>query len=197
LINVIELKNTEMSKIPQLKHIGLYVENLAKMEAFYTSVFDLIVTDRGQVERLNNRKIVFMSGSDQAHHPLVLIEGKDPASGPSVVFQMSFFVDAFSDLRRIETRLQQAKVGSIHPITHGNAWSIYAQDPEGNGLEIYMDTPWYVPQPHGKPFDLSWSDEEIYTYTQSLIENNPDYASQQAWQNKMQTKIKKVSSSIE
>jgi len=44
---------------------------------------------------------------------------------------------------------------------------------------------------------LSWSDEEIYTYTQSLIENNPDYASQQAWQNKMQTKIKKVSSSIE
>ena len=60
-----------------------------------------------------------------------------------------------------------------------------------------MDTPWYVPQPHGKPFDLSWSDEEIYTYTQSLIENNPDYASQQAWQNKMQTKIKKVSSSIE
>ena len=167
------------------------------MEAFYTSVFDLIVTDRGQVERLNNRKIVFMSGSDQAHHQLVLIEGKDPASGTSVVFQMSFFVDAFSDLRRIETRLQPAKVGSIHPITHGNAWSIYAQDPEGNGLEIYMDTPWYVPQPHGKPFDLSWSDEEIYTYTQSLIENNPDYASQQAWQNKMQTKIKKVSSSIE
>ncbi len=28
-------------------------------------------------------------------------------------------------------------------------------DPEGNGIEIFTDTPWYVPQPHGVPIDLS------------------------------------------
>ena len=73
-----------MAKIPQLKHIGLNVDNLDNIVQFYTSVFDLIVTDRGEVERLNNKKIVFLSGSDDAHHQLVLIAGKDPASGPSV-----------------------------------------------------------------------------------------------------------------
>ena len=82
-----------MSKIPQLKHLGIYVDNIAQMESFYTSVFDLIVTDRGQVPRLGNRNIVFMSGSHDAHHQIVLIDGKDPASGPSVVFHMSFFFD--------------------------------------------------------------------------------------------------------
>jgi catechol 2,3-dioxygenase len=186
-----------MAKIPQLKHIGLHVDNLDNMVQFYTSVFDLIVTDRGEVERLNNKKIVFLSGSDDAHHQLVLIAGKDPASGPSVVFQMSFFVDALNDLRRIEGRLKKMGVSYIHPITHGNAWSIYSQDPEGNGLEIYMDTPWYVSQPHGKPFDLSLSDEEIYTFTKNLITNNPTFKNQDDWRTQMQEKLLQVNTNIQ
>ena len=110
-----------MAKIPQIKHLGLYVDHLDIMEEFYTSVFDLIVTDRGQVPRLGNRNIVFLSGTDDAHHQLVLIDGKDPQSGPSVVFQMSFFVDELNDLRRVEKRLLEHKITSITPITHGNA----------------------------------------------------------------------------
>jgi catechol 2,3-dioxygenase len=178
-----------MAKVPQLKHLGIYVDDIQKMEAFYTSVFDLIVTDRGQVPRLGNRNIVFMSGSDDAHHQLVLIDGKDPTSGPSVVFQMSFFVDQLNDLRRIEKRLIEHNITSITPITHGNAWSIYSHDPEGNGLEIYMDTPWHVPQPHGKPFDLSLSDQEIYEYTENLIKENPSFSSQEAWRKTMSSKL--------
>ncbi len=178
-----------MSKIPQLKHLGIYVDNIAQMESFYTSVFDLIVTDRGQVPRLGNRNIVFMSGSHDAHHQIVLIDGKDPASGPSVVFQMSFFVDELDDLRRIEKKLIQNGITSITPITHGNAWSIYSYDPEGNGLEIYMDTPWHVSQPHGKPFDLSLSNEQIYTLTEDLIKDNPSFSSQEDWRREMQLRI--------
>jgi catechol 2,3-dioxygenase len=185
-----------MSKIPQLKHIGLHVDYIDNMVKFYTSVFDLIVTDHGQVERLDNKRIVFLSGSDDAHHQLVLLAGKDPASGPSVVFQMSFFVDTLNDLRRIEKRLKSAGVASIQLITHGNAWSIYSQDPEGNGLEIYMDTPWYVSQPHGKPFDLSLSDEEIYAFTKNMVEQNPSFKQQKDWQQTMQSKLEKVSATI-
>lgn len=186
-----------MAKIPQLKHLGLHVDNIDNMAKFYTSVFDLIVTDQGQVERLDNKRIVFLSGSDDAHHQLVLLAGKDPASGPSVVFQMSFFVDTLNDLRRIEKRLKSAGVASIQPITHGNAWSIYSQDPEGNGLEIYMDTPWYVSQPNGKPFDLSMSDEEIHAFTKNMVEQNPSFTPQKDWQHKMQTKLEKVSANIQ
>ena len=178
-----------MAKIPQIKHLGLYVDNLEQMEKFYTSVFDLIVTDRGQVPRLGNRNILFMSGTDDAHHQLVLIDGKDPASGPSVVFQMSFFVDELNDLRRIEKRLIENGITNITPITHGNAWSIYSADPEGNGLEIYMDTPWHVAQPHGKPFDLSQTDEEIYANTEALIRDNPSFSNQDTWRKEMKNRI--------
>jgi catechol 2,3-dioxygenase len=178
-----------MSKIPQIKHLGLYVDDIDVMQKFYTSVFDLIVTDRGQVARLNNRNIVFMSGTDDAHHQLVLIDGKDPKSGPSVVFQMSFFVDELNDLRRVEKRLIEQGITSITPITHGNAWSIYSHDPEGNGLEIYMDTPWHVAQPHGKPFDLSQTDEQIYAFTKELIEENPTFTTQADWRSKMSSQI--------
>ena len=178
-----------MAKLPQLKHLGIYVDDIQKMEHFYTSVFDLVVTDRGQVPRLDNRNIVFMSGSDDAHHQLVLIDGKDPLSGPSVVFQMSFFVDQLDDLRRIEKRLHENHITHITPITHGNAWSIYAHDPEGNGLEIYMDTPWHVAQPHGKPFDLSLSDAEIYAFTENLIKENPSFSSHEEWKKSMSSKL--------
>jgi len=181
-----------MAKIPQLKHLGLYVDHLNVMEQFYTSVFDLIVTDRGQVPRLGNRNIVFLSGTDDAHHQLVLIDGKDPKSGPSVVFQMSFFVDELNDLRRVEKRLIANNITSITPITHGNAWSIYSHDPEGNGLEIYMDTPWHVSQPHGKPFDLSQTDEQIYAFTQALIQEHPTFTSQENWRSNMLSKINTI-----
>ena len=178
-----------MAKIPQLKHVGLFVDNLAVMKDFYCNVFDLVVTDAGQVARLDNRNIVFLSGTDDAHHQLVLIDGKDPKSGPSVVFQMSFFVDALDDLRRVEKRLIANGINAITPITHGNAWSIYSKDPEGNGLEIYLDTPWYVSQPHGKPFDLSKSDAEIYQLTENMIRDNPSFTPQSEWQASMLKKL--------
>jgi len=181
-----------MAKIPQIKHLGLYVDDLDRMTKFYTSVFDLIVTDQGQVPRLDNRNITFLSGADDAHHQLVLIDGKDPASGPSVVFQMSFFVDELNDLRRVQKRLLEHGITNITPITHGNAWSIYSADPEGNGLEIYMDTPWHVAQPHGKPFDLSQTDEAIYAFTEELIRDNPTFTDQDTWRKGMTERINAV-----
>jgi len=52
-----------------------------------------------------------------------------------------------------------------------------------------MDTPWHVPQPHGKPFDLSLSDQEIYEYTENLIKENPSFSSQEAWRKTMSSKL--------
>jgi catechol 2,3-dioxygenase len=112
---------------------------------------------------------------------MVLIDGKDPASGPSVVFQLSFYVETLDALRRIDTKMRAQGVCDITPITHGNAWSIYASDPEGNGLEAYLDTPWHVAQPHGRPFDLNASDAEIWDFTQGLIKDNDTFQSREEW----------------
>jgi catechol 2,3-dioxygenase len=60
-----------------------------------------------------------------------------------------------------------------------------------------MDTPWYVSQPHGKPFDLSLSDEEIYTFTKNLITNNPTFKNQDDWRTQMQEKLLQVNANIQ
>lgn len=174
---------------PQLKHLGIYVEDIERMERFYTSVFGLIVSDRGVVPRLGNRRIVFLSAAPDAHHQLVLISGKDPASGPSVVFQMSFHVEKLDELREIRSRLAREGVSEVSAIDHGNAWSIYASDPEGNGLEAYLDSPWHVAQPHGRPFDLSLPDEIIYAATEAAVRKDPTFSERGAWMGEMTKRL--------
>jgi catechol 2,3-dioxygenase len=166
---------------PQLKHVGIYVDDIDRMERFYTRVFDLVVTDRGQVPRLDNRRIVFMSATADAHHQFVLLAGKDPSSGPSVVFQFSFILQNLGELRTIRDRLAAEGATDIKAICHGNAWSVYAADPEGNGLEAYLDTPWHVSQPHGVPLDLSRSDEEIHAWTLDYVKADPSYRTREDW----------------
>jgi len=174
---------------PQLKHLGIYVDDIERMERFYTSVFGLAVSDRGVVPRLGNRKIVFLSAAADAHHQVVLVSGKDPASGPSVVFQMSFHVHKLDELREIRARLLREGVKEVTPIDHGNAWSIYASDPEGNGLEAYLDSPWHVAQPHGRPFDLSLPDDKILAMTEAAVRKDPSFRSRDSWIDEMAKRL--------
>ena len=66
-------------------------------------------------------------------------------------------------------------VENIMQICHGNAWSLYFSDCEGNGLECYVDTPFHVAQPFASGFDLSGSDDEILKTTIELIESEPEF----------------------
>ena len=61
------------------------------------------------------------------------------------------------------------------PLTHGNAWSIYFEDPEHNGVEVFIDTPWHVQQPQAKPLDLTKSNEEIVATTQAFFADEPEF----------------------
>ncbi|MEZ5232851.1 MAG: hypothetical protein R2749_09095, partial [Acidimicrobiales bacterium] len=53
--------------------------------------------------------------------------------------------------------------------------SIYFQDPERNGVEIFIDTPWHVKQPQGKPLDLSKSNDEIVAATREAFADEPEF----------------------
>jgi catechol 2,3-dioxygenase len=63
----------------------------------------------------------------------------------------------------------------VRGVTHGNAWSVYFEDPEGNGVELFLDTPWHVQQPQFVPLDLSMSDEEIVAWTEEAFANEPGF----------------------
>jgi hypothetical protein len=92
-------------------------------------------------------------------------------------------------MRRAQARLAAAGCTDGSPVNHGNAWSIYIRDIEGNPLELYVDSPWYTPQPCGEPFDLSLSDEEIYRQTEAMCRARPGFEPAETWRTRLADKI--------
>jgi catechol 2,3-dioxygenase len=66
-------------------------------------------------------------------------------------------------------------------VNHGNAISIYFMDPEQNQVEVYLDTPWHVSQPHGDPLDLAKPDAEIWAETERIVRADPTYLPAEQW----------------
>ncbi|ABE36874.1 glyoxalase/Bleomycin resistance /Dioxygenase superfamily protein [Paraburkholderia xenovorans LB400] len=175
---------------PQLNHLGLYTARMEAMERFYVDVMGLIVTDRGSVPRLGNAEIVFMSASSDAHHQVALVARPDQ-SAPSCINQIAFRVDSLGALRTMYEAMKTAAVAPIQPIDHGNAWSIYSADPDGNGIEVYLDSPWQVAQPHSRPLDLSQDDKAIIANTETAIRSDPTLQTRQAWSRDMLARLER------
>lgn len=156
---------------PSLAHLGIFVCDLNRMEAFYHSVFGMVVTDRG-VGAVFKNELVFMSGSADQHHQLVLSTGR-AASSPSTVMQLSFKVKSLDELRQVQALAIGEGASELVGLNHGNAWSIYFYDPELNRVEVYLDTEFHTPQPCADPLDLAMSDAEILAQTRALVERLP------------------------
>ena len=67
-------------------------------------------------------------------------------------------------------------------MNHGNAWSVYYFDPEGNRVEVYMDTPYYVNQPYGTPLALEKSEDELLRDTLAMVRDDPSFMPLAQWQ---------------
>lgn len=178
-----------MQKTPnaQLTHMGMHCENLDVMINFYTSTLGLVLTDRG--EYYMGGEIAFLSRSPTEHHQMVLASGRIPSATPSPINQISFRVDNLEDLITYHQQLLLNQVPIQRTITHGNAWSIYFFDPEGNRIELYTPSPWYVEQPFGIPIDLTESVEKILKITENFIKDNPSLTSQSEWSQGLKAKI--------
>jgi catechol 2,3-dioxygenase len=168
-----------MSTIPQLSHFGIFVRDMEAMTRFYTRVFGLHLTDEG-VGKNFKFPLHFLSGSPAQHHQLVLAGGRGPDS-PSTVMQMSFKVGAIDDLRRVRAAALAEGAARMRGMNHGNALSIYFEDLEGNTIEVYLDTPWYIPQPHGDPLDLDQADEQIWAQTEAACRADPGFEPVEQW----------------
>jgi catechol 2,3-dioxygenase len=157
----------------RLAHVGLYAHDKPLLERFYTTVLGLMVTDSGATR--NGMELTFMSGSPGNHHQLVLVNGRPDTAGFNPINQISFMVDSLADLRVVHQRALDNGATDMRVTSHGNAWSCYFKDPEGNTVEAYLDTPFHVPQPHGEPLDLARSDEEILRETEASCRADPGF----------------------
>lgn len=172
---------------PTPAHVGIYVFDLDRMLDFYLSVFRLTVTDEGIGKNFGNR-LVFMSATEDQHHQLVLSAGRSPEAKVSTVMQLSFLVPDLAELRRNRDVALAKGATEMRPMNHGNAWSLYYFDPEGNRIEVYVDTPYYVAQPYGTPLDLDKSAEELLAETYAMVKDDPTYMPLADWQAKFRTR---------
>jgi catechol 2,3-dioxygenase len=178
-----------MNKLPdaQLCHIGIYAFDLEKMVDFYSRVFGLVVTDRGHSAR--GFDIAFLSRDPIEHHQIAIASGRPKDAIHSTVNQISFRVPGLEDLRQYYPWLVKEGVKKLDPRNHGNAWSIYFSDPEGNRVELYCSSPWHVGQPFGEPLDLTESADVIQAKTEAMVKQDPTCQPMEVFMAQMRQKL--------
>ncbi len=155
-----------MPKVSSLGHVGIYVNDLMKQRDFYSRVMGLQITD----EDLERRGMVFMSAQpDVEHHEFVIMKGRTGGPDAKIVQQISFPVDTLAELKEFYQVFKKEGVKIQRTVSHGNAFGMYALDPEGNTIEVYYRTGFPVPQPHGDPVDLDASEEELLAIARAAI----------------------------
>jgi catechol-2,3-dioxygenase len=151
-------------------HVGLWVFDPDRMERFYRDVLGFTMTDSGM---LGPSRIVFMSRDPAEHH------------------QISLRTRDLAELRGWFRRVRDAAVDDLQPVTHGNAISIYFRDPEGNRIEIFIDTPWYTTQPFRVPLDLDRPDAEIWQEVEALCRRSPGTVPRPDWEAAMRARMER------
>jgi len=173
-----------MSKPPEVSfsHIGLFVIDMDRMADFYTRVLGFFVTDRGM---LSGRRLTFLSRDPREHHQIVLSTGRHQDLHVKVINQISFRMASLSALQHFWRTLPNESVSDIDPIIHGNAWALYFRDPEGNRIELFVDSEWYIAQPIRHPLDLSMPEADIRRITYEFCRDKPGFKPIERWYDEM------------
>jgi catechol-2,3-dioxygenase len=152
-----------MPKVTSLGHMGFYVKDVERSVAFYRDILGLQVSDRSP------RGAVFMTAQDRLaeHHELYIAPGRE--GDGKILQQISFRCASLGDVKEFYRTFVERQVPIERVWTHGNTVSIYFQDPDGNSVEVYWPTGIDVPQPFGKPMDLTKSDEEIVAQVNKYV----------------------------
>ena len=125
-------------QIQALGHVVLRVTDCSRAERFYGEVLGLPICARYDEEGM--RMTFFTLGN---HHDFAVMEvsGEDGAGGPSAVglHHVAFKIGSnLDDLREAKAKLEAASI-AVTPIDHEVTKSLYFSDPDGNGIEVYVD----------------------------------------------------------
>lgn len=161
-------------------HSTLAARDLEALQQFYCDVLGFEVTNRGPIP--HDQEIVFLSQDSSAHHQIAMVGGAMTADSDFVmVDHLAFRTSSLDDLRTIHANLLDAGITDILQIDHGNAWSLYFNDPEGNGVETYVDTPFHVAQPYASTWDINATDAEIEANTRRELADKPEFQPMKDW----------------
>lgn len=122
--------------VRSIGHAVLKVRNRERAEAFYHGVLGMPIATR------NDRMTFFTLGN---HHDFaVMVVGDDaPLAEPDGVglAHVAFTVgETLDDLRAMKRRLEEHGIALERQVDHTVSASLYLSDPDGNGIELYVDT---------------------------------------------------------
>jgi catechol-2,3-dioxygenase len=167
-------------------HIGIFVHDTERMVDFYARVLGFTVTDRGTLQGPDGPvDLVFTSRDPNVHHQIVLVSGRPSRIDFNVVNQISLVADSIETLQLFHLRLQAAQVDDIRPVSHGNALSLYCRDPEGNRIELYIDTPWYVSQPMRVDMPIELPPQDLMAWAERHARTLPGFRPRSEWRAQM------------
>jgi catechol 2,3-dioxygenase len=123
-------------QVQQLGHAVLKVRDIARAEAFYSGVLGLPIA-----ARIDTMMTFFTLGN---HHDFAVIavgpDGADAPENSPGLFHVAFKVGAsLEELRAVKAELEAAGITIDNAFDHTVSQSLYVRDPDGNGVELYVD----------------------------------------------------------
>ncbi|MFI4974514.1 MAG: VOC family protein [Caulobacterales bacterium] len=125
-------------KINALGHVVLRVTDCARAESFYNGVLGLPICAR--FDERGTKMTFFTLGN---HHDFAVMqvsgEGSSHAESAVGLHHVAFNIGTNLDqLREAKAKLEAAGI-KPNPVDHEVTKSLYFEDPDGNGIELYVD----------------------------------------------------------
>ena len=153
--------------------VSLTVANLDNQIAFYQGALGF------RLHRRDGRETVLGTEKRELLH---LAEQPDfkRYRGVTGLYHFAVLFPDRRELARAVARLLALEYRN-YPTDQIMTKTTYLDDPEGNGIECFTDSPFHVAQPHASGLVLDGSDEEIEAATRDEIESLPEFAPIEEW----------------
>src|ERR1700752_3095908 len=120
-------------------HVGLKVQDIERSARFYRDVLGLKEVARGNF----GRPMAFFSTGENHHDVAVMEVGPDaplPRAGEIGLYHVALRIGTTLDeLRAAKAHLEAHGYSKLRLTDHKGPQSIYLDDPDGNGVELYVN----------------------------------------------------------
>jgi catechol-2,3-dioxygenase len=170
-----------------MHQVGIDVTDLDAMVKFYGDGLGYAITARGRMDAIGATPAsdyAWLTRDSEQIAQIILRSGR-AEDVPSSVNQITFRVESLSELRLFKDfALADARVSNFRPVHHGNSFSLYCDDPEGNTLEISYESEWYIPAPLAWPLDFEMSDAELMASVEKTCRETGGFMMREEWKSR-------------